>query len=172
MNKEQTLIGGMLALSAIGCAHEGIGQAGMMTPITVEQRAMDPSVTIGGGHRAKFPGGLELTSTIDYSHTEDVNGPVTLAKDYVIARMAIAKRFGQPGSVEHVVGGDIVSWNETGTLDVAGSSQNVDPVNLLGIGVTYEARFGGKASVGARIETLINSENVGSVLSAYVGIGF
>ena len=174
MDKLNKIIAGALAFGAasqVACVHEGIGQAGVMMPITVQQRAIDASATFGGGHRAKFPGGTEITSTVDYSNTEDVNGPVTFSTDYIIARMAIAKRFGQPGSVEHIVGGNLLVWNEIGSIDPASAPQP-DPVTLFGVGVTYEARFGEKFSIGARVEHLFNSENVGTLLSTYVRYGF
>ena len=170
MNKLYTLIGSALALSA-GCAHEGIVQTGMVMPISAQERDIGPTVTVGGGHRATFPSGIELTSTVDYDGTEDVNGPVTLTSDNITARFGVGKKYGAPGSLQHVLSTNLVLRTENGHLSYPGTEEDLDSVTLFGMGVGYEARMG-KGSVGTRVEALFDSENVDALLSVYAGYSF
>jgi hypothetical protein len=133
---------------------------------------VESPATVGGGHRAKFPNGVRMSTTVEYDSTEDSDGPVTLTSSNITTRFAVGKRLNSAGgSVDHVVNASLVLRNENPHLSGPGLDENLDPVNLFGIGVGYEAQFGA-GYAGARAEALLNSENADALLGVYAGIGF
>ena len=172
MNKLYQIAGAAILFAAAeGCTHDALFQAGMVSPVNSQQEVAS-AATVGAGHRATLPNGVQLTTTVEYDSTEDTDGPVTLTSRNLATRFAIGKRLNSAGgSVDHVVNASMLLRRESPHLSAPGLEEDLDPVDLFGVGIGYEAQFG-KGFAGARYEALTNSENADAILSVYAGIGF